>query len=473
MLDLRSYQEEAVRFLTERTVAYLADDPGLGKTITVLEAAKRLNASKVAVVCPKAVLSHWHDEIIKHGHFQNANIAKSFPQIPTVQVVNYEQIHKCVGVFANADVFVIDECHYTKNEGNTNGGKHYTGVRRSAYTRSIARFVIENNGRVYALSGTPMPKGQPVELIHQLEILGAFDPLFDSWEHYVRRYCAAYRERIYTKYGPKVIWNVKGASNLEELQQVLSPLMLRRTRREALPGIATLPPDIRPVHLSQTQRQAYYEIIDNIKEWIYEKVRSREYATEDEAIEAAIRAFNGGQLVIYNELRQFLATVKLAPTIDFVTDFLSTGRSLVVYGYHREFLTLVAETFNTEPLIGGISEGSRSTLIHNFQNGKSQLLVAGMKVAGIGINLAYNCSDALFAEYDWTAAEHKQALERLTRTPQQNPVANYWLCVADTLDAQLVERIALQATVAGTVLGDNLTQDVLVSLGIKDVFSNQ
>ena len=49
MLELRPYQIEGVKFLKARNAAMLADEPGSGKTIQVIEAVRGLVTGLIIV----------------------------------------------------------------------------------------------------------------------------------------------------------------------------------------------------------------------------------------------------------------------------------------------------------------------------------------------------------------------------------------------------------------------------------------
>src|SRR5207302_4750382 len=59
---LYPYQNAGARWLSDHTRGYLADEPGLGKTRTALQAAKLIGAKSVAVLCPAVVRPHWRRE---------------------------------------------------------------------------------------------------------------------------------------------------------------------------------------------------------------------------------------------------------------------------------------------------------------------------------------------------------------------------------------------------------------------------
>jgi SWI/SNF-related matrix-associated actin-dependent regulator 1 of chromatin subfamily A len=140
-------------------------------------------------------------------------------------VVNYDLLGKLqaqLGAQRWAGV-VVDEAHYIKNESARS--RHVHRVLRSTADPSA-----DDPEAVYPLTGTPM-SNRPRDLFSLLREVR--HPLAHSFFSYAKRYCAAFNNA----YG----LDSNGASNLEELAQLVSGVLLRRTKDEAL----DLPPKVR------------------------------------------------------------------------------------------------------------------------------------------------------------------------------------------------------------------------------------
>jgi SNF2 family DNA or RNA helicase len=64
-MKLYSYQTTGKDFLKKKSVALLADDMGLGKSIQAIAAAEELKLTQVLIVCPASVKYNWRKEILK------------------------------------------------------------------------------------------------------------------------------------------------------------------------------------------------------------------------------------------------------------------------------------------------------------------------------------------------------------------------------------------------------------------------
>jgi SNF2 family DNA or RNA helicase len=89
--------------------------------------------------------------------------------------------------------------------------------------------------------------------------------------------------------------------------------------------------------------------------------------------------------------------------------------------------------FNPASIIGGQTDNVRQNNIDNFQEGKTKLMIAGLRAGNVGINLT-TAKYVIFAELDWSPAIHRQAEDRLHRIGQKNTVFAYYLIGNGTLD---------------------------------------
>jgi len=95
--------------------------------------------------------------------------------------------------------------------------------------------------------------------------------------------------------------------------------------------------------------------------------------------------------------------------------------SVVVFCHHRAIHSLLNEKlnrFSPAAIIGGQTDKFRQEQIDNFQNGKTKLLIAGLRAGNVGINLT-RARYVIFAELDWSPAIHQQAEDRLHRIGQK------------------------------------------------------
>jgi SNF2 family DNA or RNA helicase len=71
--------------------------------------------------------------------------------------------------------------------------------------------------------------------------------------------------------------------------------------------------------------------------------------------------------------------------------------------------------------------------------------------AGVGINLQVS-SNVVIAELSWTAAEQTQAIDRVHRIGQDQPVTAWRIIAAQTADARVAELIGAKEGLAARAL---------------------
>lgn len=117
--ELFPYQQEGAELLASRWSAYLADDPGLGKTAQVITATDAAGAQRILVLCPASLKVNWAREFEKFSQ-QDRPICMptakdTVPQDgPLVCVVNYDivirkALHEQL-LSSRWDVLACDEC---------------------------------------------------------------------------------------------------------------------------------------------------------------------------------------------------------------------------------------------------------------------------------------------------------------------------------------------------------------------------
>ena len=218
---LYPFQMRGVEFLQGRNgKALIGDEQGLGKTAQSL-AYLQLNPKKrpVVIVVPASVKLNWVKEIrmwMTHfGLVQTLSGRTPHRISGDIVIINYDIVEAWVKTLIDygAQVLILDEVQYLKS----------SKTKRTTAVRKLAKHIPHLIG----LSGTPI-MNRPVEFFNIIRMIDA--TLFPNWLHYTQRYC----DRKHNGFG----WVVTGASNTEELHEILvSTIFLRRTKAEVLPDL--------------------------------------------------------------------------------------------------------------------------------------------------------------------------------------------------------------------------------------------
>ena len=115
----------------------------------------------------------------------------------------------------------------------------------------------------------------------------------------------------------------------------------------------------------------------------------------------------------------------------------------------------------------------RQEAIDGFQNDPAvAVAVCSLTAAGVGLNL-HAASNVVLAELSWTAAEQQQAIDRVHRIGQDEPVTAWRILASGTIDSKIAELIDAKQGLAARALdgsdeeitsGDTLQLDALIEL---------
>lgn len=399
-LEYLPYQKYGIDFCSGKAAVLIGDEMGLGKTIQAIGAVNQdPQAEFVLVVCPASLKVNWRQEIDKWGVSPCAFWT----------ITNYDQLHK-LDMSLEWDLVVFDEAHYLKN----------TDAKRSRLARQIKA------KRTLLLTGTPI-LNRPIELWHLLHILDPKTWPMNSRMRYALRYCNAYQRKVGRS---KMVWDMSGASNLDELREILKPVMIRRTKAEVL---TQLPPKRRQiVELSQ---QGMTRAFRNLM-----KVSIQSYGEQVRDLDCNVEALWSK----LSELRHDTALAKLPLAIEFIKDALESSEKIVVFAHHRDVLE---ELYNAlaeySPVMvhGGTTLANRQAAVDAFQNRPTaRVFIGQLQAAGVGLTLTA-ASHVIFVELDWVPGNVSQAEDRCHRIGQQESVLVQHLVLEDSLDALMAKTI--------------------------------
>jgi SWI/SNF-related matrix-associated actin-dependent regulator 1 of chromatin subfamily A len=351
---------------------------------------------------------------------------------PIVLVINYDILTYWEKALRKAGIktLVLDEAHYIKNRK----------AKRSAALMRIGKHV----DRVIALSGTPITN-RPEEFFNVLKLL---DPkLFPSVWEFVQRYCGA----KWNGFG----WDFKGATNTQELHEILSErVMLRRLKSDVL---RELPPKTRvviPLTLPVASKREYDKADAEFESWLNGKSSTVESKSRVEALKAI--AFNGK----YNQC------------VEWIREYLDANGKLVVFAVHHKAIDMLRDTFKKTCVVidGRTAMKDRAGIVKRFQGDPSiKLLIGNIQAAGTGITLTA-ASSTCFVELSWSPGEHTQAEDRVHRIGQKaNCVTAYYLVAERTIDEEIATLIDQKANMLSKVLdGKEVSRETLLSTLLKN-----
>jgi SWI/SNF-related matrix-associated actin-dependent regulator of chromatin subfamily A-like protein 1 len=406
--DLYPHQRAGVAFLLARRRAILADDMGLGKTRQAIVALREAAPNgPFLIVCPASVKLNWRREI--HAVEPDADVhavadGGDWRAEGRWTVVNYDLLGKLQAqVLARPWAgIVLDEAHYIKNDSQrTTRALRLLGIGKGATPASDPE-------AAYLLTGTPM-SNRPRDLFNLLKAVR--HPLATSFYSFATRYCAA----IDNGYG----LDTNGASNLEELAQLVSGVLLRRTKDEAL----DLPPKVRTWQPVGVADKAVGRL----------EGRALDYLAKHPARSGPTWTQFLGLL---NAARHAIAVAKAPATIEAVSERLESDEKVVVFTSYTAVVEKLMAAFGDAAvsITGADSAEARQRAADALQRDPSvRVLVGNLQAAGVGINLTA-ATHVIFNDLDWVPGNHWQAEDRIYRIGQTRPAFVTYLYAEGTLD---------------------------------------
>lgn len=469
-LSYLPYQKAGIQFCLSKDAVLIGDEMGLGKSI---ETIGLINSDgsirKVLIVCPASLRINWMREIVKWCTRDVTVFVHGVTAIPssvrvdgtepvTIHVINYDilkgnsnLIHSCTW-----DLLVVDEAQYLRNPKTLRtlcvvGGVRKEKNEKGAYTGVVEKFEPIRASKKVFLTGTPIVN-RPIELWPMLKYLD--DSIFPDWKEYVTEYCAGKK----TKWG----WDVKGASNLGKLQEILrSTVLIRRLKQDVL---TELPPKRRQIIEVPSNGNATkvatgkrkWEQLQNQLSKLKSRVLRAQESKDDEEYRIATKALKRGIWGAFEEiakLRHETALMKVDVSVEFIREAIEEHK-VVVFAHHKDVIDAVSKEFGRECVVltGECNAKSRQDAVDKFQSDPNvKLFIGNIQAAGTGITLTA-ASHVIFLEFPLVPGEVMQAEDRCHRIGQHGSVLVQHLVLEGSIDAEIARLIVKKQEIISAAL---------------------
>ncbi|XP_030065313.1 DNA annealing helicase and endonuclease ZRANB3 [Microcaecilia unicolor] len=440
--QLLPFQKEGIKFALKRDGrCMLADEMGLGKTIQAIAVAYFYkNEWPLLIVVPSSLKYPWIEEMEKWipelgpedisvienkidiGRISSCKVTVlGYGLLTTDAQTLVESLNK-----QNFKVVLVDESHYMKS--------------RNATRSKILLPIVQKALRAILLTGTPA-LGRPEELFMQIDAL--FPKRFGTWNEYANKYCNAH-----VRYFGKIRqWDCRGASNLNELHQRLTSIMIRRLKEEVL---TQLPPKIRQRIPFDLPKNVAKEINKSFEEW--EKLRA-----PDSVVTNTGSSFVQVMGLITRMYKQ-TAIAKAGAVKEYIKMMLENDKlKFLVFAHHLTMLQAATEAVIESKaryirIDGSVPSSERIHLVHQFQNDPdTRVAILSIQAAGQGLTFTA-ATHIVFAELYWDPGHMKQAEDRAHRIGQSNSVHIHYLIAKGTLDTLMWGLLNRKANVTGNTL---------------------
>lgn len=447
---LFDYQRQGVNFMCKVPSVIMGDDMGLGKTLQTITAIQELGANRVLIVCPNSLKFTWYKEF-EYWTGRKCHVVTSSNKKRVLQsfregvlVINYESIwdRKTKEVLPeikniNWDITVYDEAHRLKN-------------RNATHTKACKKIKSE---RVFMLTGTPI-ENSPDELWSLLNLM--YPKTFNSYWRFVDQWCKTNVMRI----GGREIKNIVGCQDPQAMHEMLSPIMIRRLKKDVLHQLPDKLYKTITVELTPSDRRVYEELRDEMvtelstgEVVITANVLSQMLKLRQVAISA--------QLLSEEESKGRVKSSKLDAVEELVINNIDSHK-LVLFTQFKSSLKMMKnllESHNIKCLeiSGDISSEERQRNCDLFQTDDSyRVILCTIQTAGVGLTLT-EADICVFLDKHYNPQLNKQAEDRLYRIGQKNVVQVISIIANDTLEERIEDMLRRKSDMFEQVVnGKNL-----------------
>ncbi|GGD80680.1 DEAD/DEAH box helicase [Microbacterium murale] len=435
----------------------LADEPGLGKTAQSVLAASIADAYPLLVVVPNVVKMNWAREVERWTPQRRATVIQGdgadIDAFADVFIVNYEILDRHLSWLSSIGLkgMVVDEAHFIKNLSS----------QRSQNVLALASRIRErsHDPLMMALTGTP--------LINDVE---DFDAIwrFLGWTTGDKP-----GAELMEKLDDTGLTPADKSFYAEARDAVISMGIVRRKKKDVA---ADLPDKLiadLPVQLDDEFGRGIRQAERELGERLAAKYRRIVQARGDRGLEPGEIDDDIVRLVAHNELEESKAAgtggdnvftmvrkigqAKAQLAADYAAQLQRSVGKVVFFAKHIDVMDQAEAHFAASgiryvSIRGDQTTPARQQAIDDFNGDESVgIAVCSLTAAGVGLNLQA-ASNVVLAELSWTAAEQTQAIDRVHRIGQDEPVTAWRIIAAHTIDTKIAELIDQKQGLAARAL---------------------
>lgn len=336
------------------------------------------------------------------------------------------------------DVVIVDEVHKFKEE-------------KTARTQCLMQLSPRKRG---ILSGTISPNGRPIEMwptLHWL-IPSVFGKQYTRWA-FAMRFAAATR-------GP-FGWDVSGASNLQEFQELLRRnCMVRRLQSQVwteMPKkrrmLIEFPcPDDRFINEQDRLWKRYTEISDDVKAC----VEMAEVTEEREDYKDNVLALKSDRLACFEEMSRIRhedAVKRIPFIIEHLSELVEQENKVLCAAWHNDVVEAYAKHFGAQAVViyGKTPPNQRVAMQDRFNNDPNiKLCIVSIPVCeGLDLSAA---SLLVMSEWSWVPKDIQQAEGRIENAFKKDSSLIQYCVFQGSLDARQAQTLIYKEDIAHAAL---------------------
>lgn len=461
--SLREYQKTGYNWLEGledyKLGGVLADDMGLGKTIQMLaviqkykEDTKKEDYKPSIVVCPSSLTLNWRNEASKFTSLETLPIRGSAEErklqikntnIYDVVITSYDLLKRDIEVYKQYDIqfkyIIADEAQYIKNNNTQN-----------------AKAIKEIKGETkYALTGTPIENSLS-------ELWSIFDFVMPGYLFSYKQFKDLYESPIVKQEDSKA---------MERLKMLISPFVLRRTKKEVLTELPEKTITVLNNEMQKEQQGLYLAYLAQAKVEALQEINEKGFEKSQIKILALLTRLR--QICCHPRL--FIENYegnssKLDQCIEIIKDGIESNHRILLFSGFTSMFPMLEKELNKEnikyfKLTGSTKVGDRISMVDEFNaNENIKVFLISLKAGGTGLNLT---GADMVIHYDpwWNLSAENQATDRTYRIGQKRNVQVYKLITKNSIEEKIYELQQKKAKLMDDMLS---TKETFISKLSKD-----
>ena len=454
------HQIEGFNFGLNNDKWLLGDEMGLGKTKQVIDiaVAKKLQwgYEHCLIICGVNGLKwNWYNEVLTHSdekpfilgqrRRKNGNIFIDGASAKLDDILNIDElpyfIITNVETMRNQDIVLeltklckskkiglvaLDECHKCKDP-NSQQGKGTLKIQADT---------------MIAMTGTPL-MNTPLDLYFILKWLGYERNSFYKFKNH------------YAEYGGFNNYQIIRYKNLDELQERLNDIMLRRLKDDVL----DLPEKTyidEYVEMSPKQSKVYNEVTSEIKA----NIDNIKMANNPLAELIRMRQATGYTGILSSTIKE---SAKLDRMEELVEEAVENGKKVVIFSNWTQ-MTLpiynrLAVKYNGTYITGEVDSEQRAEHIKKFQeDDKCKFVVGTTGAMGTGLTLTAGTVE-IFLDEPWNMALKEQCVDRCHRIGQKQNLTIYTIMCKGTIDEKVHDIVLSKGELSDAIVDGKITRN--------------
>ena len=457
------HQKEGFKYGMTHTKWLLGDEQGLGKTKQVIDIAvakkQAYGYKHCLIVCGVNGLKwNWQNEVHTHSneeaHILGQKVRKKTGEIyigsnkdklndimcldsisayfiiTNIETLRDDKICSKIEEYLHLDdsdnrkinMIAADECHKMKNPSSQQGKAFIT---------------LDADCRI-AMTGTPL-MNSPLDLYIIFRWLGYEKHAFYSFKNY------------YAVMGGYGGYEIVGYKHLDELEEKLQSIMLRRLKKDVL----DLPEKTYVnEYVEMTAKQAI--IYKEIKAEIKSNIDMISVSPNPLAEMIRLRQATGYTGILSSQVQE---SAKLDRMEELIADALANKQSVIVFSNWSKITDEVERRLSNisyRCITGDTADSDRQKFVDEFQAGEADVMIGTTSALGTGLTLN-RASVIILLDEPWNMATREQAVDRAHRIGQTNAVTIYTIIAKGTIDERIHNLVYEKGEMSARIVDGNGT----------------